>query len=117
MQTSVLEVIDQSRKVVMSKGCSAKLLDCTNDLMIELDKSRTSERFACDRVQKKEARVRALDEHIEASDSKYLKTVEEAAQVEVELRTRVISLVSELKTKKSDLARFAEDRTDKYTLN
>lgn len=45
--TFVLEVIDLSRKEVETKRNNANLLDHTNDLIIKLDKSRTSERLPC----------------------------------------------------------------------
>lgn len=79
---------------------------------MELGKSRTPECSACDRVQKAEVLVKALENLVAASYSKYSKTVVEAAQVKKELRTRVTSLVSELKAENDCTSRFEEDCID-----
>lgn len=113
--TFVLEVNDLSRKVVETKRDIAKLLGCTNDLMIEMDDNRESKRLACHRVQKAKNRVEALEEHVDAADLKYSKSVEIAAQVEKEFCTRVMSLVPELKTEKAGIARFVEDRINEHS--
>lgn len=115
MPTPVLEVIDLSREAVGTKRNNAKLLNRTNGPMLELDESRTSERVACGRVPMAEASIKALEDHVAASDSKNSKTVERSTQVEEELCTRVTSLVAEPKVEKHRIARFAEDRMDEHT--
>lgn len=52
---------------------------------------------------------------MKALNSKNLKTVEKAAQVEEKLRPRVTSLVLELRTEKDCIARFEEDCIDEHT--
>lgn len=83
--------------MVETKRDDAKLLDRTNYLIMKFNKSRTPERLAWDRVQRKNARVKAMKERGKVSDSKYLKTVENAARAEGELCTSFTSLVSKLK--------------------
>lgn len=67
--------------------------------------SRIFERLACGRVEMAEARVKMLEVHVKASNPKYLKTVEKAARAEEELRTRIASLVSELKVQSDCIER------------
>lgn len=93
----MLEVLDLSREVIDTKRDNAKLWDRTNDLKTELDKTRTSEHLASDRVKMEEACVKTLKEHIEASNLKYSKTVENAARAVEELCLQITSLVSEHK--------------------
>lgn len=80
---------------------------------IELDESCASERLAYDRVQMTEALVKALEKHLNPSDLKYSKTVENAAQVEEKLRMRDTSLKSALEAKKDLIARFVDGRVAK----
>lgn len=81
---------------------------------MEVDESCALDRLARDRVQKAEAHAKALEQHVETSDSKYSITVEKVVQVEEELRTSVTSSVSEFKTDKDCIARFAKDLTDEH---
>lgn len=96
--TSVFEELNLSRQMVDSRRNNAKLMDQNNSLVMELDICRASNCFAGDRVQIAEARVKALEGHVEASELKYLKTVEDAAQAETKLSMRVLSLEMEPKT-------------------
>lgn len=109
---SVLEKTDLSREVIETKRNNAKVTDRNNDLVTELDESRAFKRLASDMVQKAEARVKALEEHVKALDSKYSKTVEDAAQVEKKLRMHLTLLELELKTERDPIIRFEEDRLD-----
>lgn len=97
MPTLVLEVSDLFREVVDAEHDNTVGLDRTNNLILELNKSSTSERLACDRVQKTEPRVKTLEEHVKASDSKYSKDAEDAAQAENIFRMRLTSLDLQLK--------------------
>lgn len=80
--TSVLELFNRSREVVETKQDNAKLPDCTDDLIIELYKSRASEHLARDRIQKAEGLVKTLEQHVKESYPKYLANVAEVAQFE-----------------------------------
>lgn len=80
LPTSVLEVAILSREVVDSKRNNAKLMDRKISLVMELDKCRALHCFACDSVQNVEARVKAMERHVESMKSKSFKTVEDAAQ-------------------------------------
>lgn len=111
--TFVVEVIDLSPEIVERKLNTAKLMDRITDLVIKLDGSRAAKRLACDRIQKSEAQVKTLEDHVEVSDARYSKTVADAAQVQKVLRTRVTSLESAIKAEKDRIAIFEEDRVDK----
>lgn len=110
--TFVLEIIDISRKGVETKHNNVKLMDHNSDLVMELIKSRELQRLACDRAQNAEARVKAFQKHVEASNSKYSKTVADAAQTEKELRIRVTSLGSTHEVEAGRIASFEEARVD-----
>lgn len=66
--TFVIMVIKTSLEVVGIKGNNAKLIDHTNGLVMELDKSRVSKRFARDRAEKAKARVKTLKKQMGPSD-------------------------------------------------
>lgn len=70
--TFALEVIDFSREAAETQHDIAELLHRTNNLEMELYESRASERLACDKIQKAEARLKALEKHVEASESNHL---------------------------------------------
>lgn len=55
---------------------------------VELNNSRASERLAHERLQKEETRVMSLEKHVGKSETKYAKSVEEAAWPEKALRMR-----------------------------
>lgn len=94
---SVLEVIDLSREEVRTKRVDAKLLDCTKELILELDISRISQLLACDRVQTAEACVQPSEEHVAALDVKCSKHVGKLAHVEKKRCTHVTSLATVFK--------------------
>lgn len=96
--TSALQMIDLSREVAEVNRNNAKLMDCNIYLVLELNESRASKRLARNRVQKADARGKALEEHVESSDSNHSKTVEYVAQLEKKLCMGVTSLESGLKS-------------------
>lgn len=87
-------------------------MDLNNDLVTELNESCASGGLACDRVQKTETHVKELNEHVEASNAKYLEIFVNAARVEKELRRRVTSLESVLKAEEDCKAPFEEACVD-----
>lgn len=101
----------------MTKRVNAKLKDLNNDLVIALYESRAVELLACDRARKVKARVKMLEDNVEACNSQYTKTIKEEAQIENKLRLCVSAAESELKMEKKCIVCFEEDRTNELAKN
>lgn len=94
MATFAVKVIDLSQVTVKTKLYHAFLMDRNSDLVLELDKSRPSERLTCDKIRKAEACVKALAEHVKAPNAKDLKSVDDTAQIRKERCIHVVEVVA-----------------------
>lgn len=92
MPASVLKVNYLSREAAETGTNIAKSLNCTDNLILELDECQTSKPLTSNMVRNAEACVQAQDRHVAASNLEYSNIDEKLAQVEKDLRTRVTAM-------------------------
>lgn len=102
-------MIKPSREVVKKKRDNAKLVCRNNGLVAEFDDCRAEVCLARDRFERAESRVKTSEAHVEKSDTKCSKTVEEAAYAELELHVRIKSFESSLEAEKDRIARSEKE--------
>lgn len=119
--TLLIEMIELSREVVETICDNANFVDRNNDLQRELENKRLVERLACFNLEVATARKTFLESQVKNSNAKYTEIDEETAQIEENLRLRITSLGSSLKSKRDCIAHWVKDRGkevagDKYVL-